>query len=131
VRPPVKIRLRMLSGHSIYAGMVFSVRSFLVAIPSAIKVFNWTATPTENFERTPVITEEPRTSTPDRRQKLPEQSAVLPHEHPVGLQHQFNDIHQQTDASTFGMWIFPLTEIMFFGGLRGLPRGFGSTRSQI
>ncbi|MCI0694881.1 cytochrome c oxidase subunit I [candidate division KSB1 bacterium] len=32
------------SGQSIYAGMVFSILSFLVAIPSAIKVFNWTAT---------------------------------------------------------------------------------------
>ena len=29
---------------SVYAAMVFSVLSFLVAIPSAIKVFNWTAT---------------------------------------------------------------------------------------
>jgi cytochrome c oxidase subunit 1 len=27
-----------------YAGMIFSLLSFLVAIPSAIKVFNWTAT---------------------------------------------------------------------------------------
>ncbi len=33
-----------VSGQSIYAGMVFSVLSYLVAIPSAIKVFNWTAT---------------------------------------------------------------------------------------
>ncbi len=33
-----------VSGQSPYAGMVFSVISFLVAIPSAIKVFNWTAT---------------------------------------------------------------------------------------
>ena len=33
-----------VSGQSTYAGMVFSVLSFLVAIPSAIKVFNWTAT---------------------------------------------------------------------------------------
>jgi cytochrome c oxidase subunit 1 len=33
-----------VSGQSIYAGMVFSMLSFLVAIPSAIKVFNWTAT---------------------------------------------------------------------------------------
>jgi cytochrome c oxidase subunit 1 len=33
-----------VSTQSIYAGMVFSVLSFLVAIPSAIKVFNWTAT---------------------------------------------------------------------------------------
>ncbi|TCS39370.1 cytochrome c oxidase subunit 1 [Paucimonas lemoignei] len=33
-----------VSGQSPYAGMVFSLLSFLVAIPSAIKVFNWTAT---------------------------------------------------------------------------------------
>ena len=33
-----------VSGQSVYAGMVFSLLSFLVAIPSAIKVFNWTAT---------------------------------------------------------------------------------------
>jgi cytochrome c oxidase subunit 1 len=33
-----------VSSQSVYAGLVFSVLSFLVAIPSAIKVFNWTAT---------------------------------------------------------------------------------------
>ncbi|TAH37380.1 MAG: cytochrome c oxidase subunit I [Planctomycetota bacterium] len=33
-----------VSSQSAYAGMVFSVLSYLVAIPSAIKVFNWTAT---------------------------------------------------------------------------------------
>jgi cytochrome c oxidase subunit I len=33
-----------VSGQSIYSGIVFSFLSFLVAIPSAIKVFNWTAT---------------------------------------------------------------------------------------
>ena len=33
-----------VTGQSIYAGLVFSVLSFLVAIPSAVKVFNWTAT---------------------------------------------------------------------------------------
>jgi cytochrome c oxidase subunit 1 len=33
-----------VSGQSMYAGMVFSFLSFLVAIPSAIKVFNWTCT---------------------------------------------------------------------------------------
>ena len=32
------------TGQSVYAGMVFSFLSFLVAIPSAVKVFNWTAT---------------------------------------------------------------------------------------
>jgi len=33
-----------VSSQSVYAGMVFSVLSYIVAIPSAIKVFNWTAT---------------------------------------------------------------------------------------
>jgi cytochrome c oxidase subunit 1 len=33
-----------ISSQSVYAGMIFSFLSFLVAIPSAIKVFNWTAT---------------------------------------------------------------------------------------
>jgi cytochrome c oxidase subunit 1 len=33
-----------VSSQSPYAGMVFSILSFLVAVPSAIKVFNWTAT---------------------------------------------------------------------------------------
>ena len=33
-----------VSGQSVYGGLVFSLLSYLVAIPSAIKVFNWTAT---------------------------------------------------------------------------------------
>jgi cytochrome c oxidase subunit 1 len=33
-----------VSGQSQYASLMFSILSFLVAIPSAIKVFNWTAT---------------------------------------------------------------------------------------
>jgi len=33
-----------VSGQSVYAGLVFSFLSYFVAIPSAIKVFNWTAT---------------------------------------------------------------------------------------
>ena len=33
-----------VSGQSMYAGTIFSLLSFLVAIPSGIKVFNWTAT---------------------------------------------------------------------------------------
>ncbi len=33
-----------VSGQSIYAGLVFSLLTMIVAVPSAIKVFNWTAT---------------------------------------------------------------------------------------
>ena len=33
-----------VSSMTVYAGMIFSLLSFLVAVPSAIKVFNWTAT---------------------------------------------------------------------------------------
>jgi cytochrome c oxidase subunit 1 len=33
-----------VSGQSVYAGLIFSFLSFTVAIPSAVKVFSWTAT---------------------------------------------------------------------------------------
>ncbi len=33
-----------VAGISLYAALVFSILSYLVAVPSAIKVFNWTAT---------------------------------------------------------------------------------------
>jgi cytochrome c oxidase subunit III len=38
-------------------------------------------------------------------------------EHHPALVHQFDDMEQQREASTFGMWVFLLTEIMMFGGL--------------
>src|SRR5579884_1648383 len=38
-------------------------------------------------------------------------------EHHPALAHQFDSMQQQQEASTFGMWVFLLTEIMMFGGL--------------
>ena len=39
-----------------------------------------------------------------------------PETHPW-LQHHFDTMEQQAEASTLGMWVFLVTEIMFFGGL--------------
>jgi cytochrome c oxidase subunit 3 len=36
--------------------------------------------------------------------------------HPA-LAHQFDSLEQQQEAATLGMWVFLVTEIMFFGGL--------------
>jgi cytochrome c oxidase subunit 3 len=33
------------------------------------------------------------------------------------LAHQFEDLEQQHEASSFGIWVFLATEVMFFGGL--------------
>src|SRR5215212_11998978 len=33
------------------------------------------------------------------------------------LQHHFENMEQQREAGTLGMWIFLVTEIMFFGGM--------------
>lgn len=37
--------------------------------------------------------------------------------HVPGLQHHFATMEQQKEAGTIGMWVFLLTELMFFGGL--------------
>jgi cytochrome c oxidase subunit 3 len=39
------------------------------------------------------------------------------HEHPAYLRHHFVSMEQQNETTSFGMWLFLLTEIMFFGGL--------------
>ena len=55
--------------------------------------------------------------------------------HSPRLQHHFDDAAQQFDASTLGMWVFLITEIMFFGGMflaytiyrNSYPEAFAST----
>ena len=37
--------------------------------------------------------------------------------HHPALQHHFETLEQQHEASTLGMWVFLVTEVMFFGGL--------------
>ncbi len=36
---------------------------------------------------------------------------------PTALAHQFDDMAQQQESASLGMWLFLLTEIMFFGGM--------------
>ena len=60
-------------------------------------------------------------------------------EHSPHLRHHFDDMHQQFDSATFGMWVFLLTEIMFFGGMFGAytvyrsmyPEAFASTSAYM
>ena len=67
----------------------------------------------------------------------PHDYVELPH-HPK-LQHHFDDMAQQIEASTLGMWVFLVTEIMFFGGLfvtylvyrYGHPEGFAEASHHL
>ena len=43
-------------------------------------------------------------------------TASTRHSHPA-LQHHFENMEQQREAGTLGMWVFLVTEIMFFGGM--------------
>ncbi len=43
--------------------------------------------------------------------------AAAAHAHTPGLRHHFVDMDQQRESARLGMWLFLLTEIMFFGGL--------------
>jgi cytochrome c oxidase subunit 3 len=39
------------------------------------------------------------------------------HDHHPYLQHHFDNLEQQFESSAMGMWLFLVTEILFFGGL--------------
>jgi cytochrome c oxidase subunit III len=55
------------------------------------------------------------------------------------LQHHFDTMEQQREASSFGMWVFLVTEILFFGGLftayavyrYQYPRGFAEASQHL
>ena len=57
-----------------------------------------------------------RSSIIDRRSWKGE-SLAESHATTYGLAHQFDDIEQQREAGTLGMWAFLITEILFFGGM--------------
>ena len=67
--------------------------------------------------------------------------AVAEHteEHNPNLRHHFDTMAQQFDSATLGMWLFLLTEIMFFGGMFGAysvyrsmyPEAFASTSKHM
>jgi cytochrome c oxidase subunit 3 len=39
------------------------------------------------------------------------------HAHPPALAHHFDNLAQQSEAATLGMWVFLVTEVLFFSGL--------------
>jgi cytochrome c oxidase subunit III len=49
---------------------------------------------------------------------LADRATTLP-AHKPELRHHFDDSAQQLESSTLGMWVFLVTEIMFFGGMFG------------
>ena len=57
-----------------------------------------------------------------KRSRLDSQSTIV-HGHEHGAQehprhqHQFDTMEQQYEASNFGMWVFLVQEVMFFGGM--------------
>jgi cytochrome c oxidase subunit 3 len=48
---------------------------------------------------------------------IPESTLTNPTDHHPPFAHHFDDWQQQFDARVLGMWVFLVTEVMFFGGL--------------
>ena len=48
---------------------------------------------------------------------LPEPVHVHAQPHSPALAHHFDNLEQQSEAATLGMWVFLVTEVLFFGGL--------------
>src|SRR5260221_1040238 len=90
-----------------------------VTIPGKRQV--WSGKPLRRRRRTTSITfrslpKSPTLTEKVRRSPLSTSQTTTTEHHPA-LAHQFDSMQQQQDASTFGMWVFLLTEIMMFGGL--------------
>ena len=81
----------------------------------------WTTTsppPTENFAETPIVTWDAydyrRAGGGSRCLRCAHDAsrATTP-----ALAHHFDNLEQQREAATLGMWVFLVTEVLFFGGL--------------
>src|SRR4051812_42196767 len=59
----------------------------------------------------------PTTTRRRRRAMLPEPAHSHSHAHAPALAHHFDNLAQQSEAATLGMWVFLVTEVLFFGGL--------------
>ena len=70
--------------------------------------------PTENFARD---SRGNRGSVRIRARRRPPVTDAEAHAQNAGLAHQFEDLEQQQEADALGIWVFLVTEIMFFGGL--------------
>ena len=67
------------------------------------------------------------TGAEDRRSKIEDRgsqaaslhppSSILHPARPAHLAHHFDDVEQQRESSTLGMWVFLATEVLFLGGL--------------
>src|SRR5580704_11489594 len=104
----------------------------------------WNGRP--HLRRRPSISKRPRSSPKKpthtqntRRRTLADTHTVATEHHSPHLRHHFDDMAQQFDSATFGMWVFLLTEIMFFGGMFGAytvyrtmyPEAFASTSAYM
>jgi cytochrome c oxidase subunit 3 len=56
-------------------------------------------------------------STPTQAPPAPHADAHGHHDHPAHLAHHFDTEEQQFDAGKFGIWLFLVTEVLFFSGL--------------
>ncbi len=72
--------------------------------------------PLHNFDETPVVTHEAYDYSAGAG-RGDSKLAIEPHAETLALREQFDTAEQQKDASTLGMWIFLITEVMFFGGM--------------
>lgn len=48
---------------------------------------------------------------------IPAAASTAPHAQHPALAHHFDDLEQQRETAELGMWVFLVTEFMFFGGL--------------